>query len=106
VTQGGAVECNPVTNAGCNANEGCDSTENGGFTCFTEEEGSTGALCEPCDFDAGLFCRGTLTCGGTQCVRYCCSDGDCGSATCLKTTDSGVPLFGTAPDLGICLGAP
>jgi hypothetical protein len=84
VTRGGTIECNPVTNEGYAANDACDATSSGGFTCFTEAEGSTGAMCEPCDIDAGTFCRGTLTCDGERCVRYCCTDGDCGSTSCVK----------------------
>jgi hypothetical protein len=57
-----------------------------------------------------MFCEPLSTCvddmlhpaaSGT-CVRFCCSDDDCGSgATCTKE-QRGAPIYDVAPDLGLC----
>ncbi len=104
----GAFACNPVTNEGCNDNEACDVAGMTGFDCYA---GNTADLCEPCDqqASAGPFCTEGTTCfrpdgSGTlpSCARYCCDDGDCGGATCVKTS-AGNAWFVQAPDVGVCL---
>lgn len=92
-TGGGVVvECNPVTNDGCDsaAGEACDATADG-FVCFPAPNDV--ALCGECSNSAGPFCEAGSTCvgaEGTQCVKYCCDDGDCGSGVC----DTGGGLVG------------
>jgi len=98
--EGGNSSCNPVTNEPCALGEACDAADNA-FVCFAE--GNVGGLCEPCDSDAGEFCQGGLACVGTTCMRYCCTDADCGTGTCVKTDRQAAPFFDFAPDVGLCL---
>jgi len=96
VTLGGAIECNPITNEGCDvaAGEACDVTQSG-YECYPTE--NVNALCSDCGDKAG-YCKPGLTCGpGQYCARYCCDDTDCGGATCDKK--QGYPGF-----VGICTG--
>ena len=94
------IECNPVTNAPCDADagDGCDTDFAGGYKCLPQ---STVSLCGDCNEVDGPYCIGTATClplsdAGTQkCFRYCCTDSDCAPGVCNKTA------FGIAP-LGAC----
>ena len=108
-------ECNPVTNEPCDtaAGEACDGlqVEEGVFVFICYPPPNDGLLCDECDYSGGSFCAGTTTCAaagvptGTagQCTRYCCSDADCGTGTCVTEVD-GVSVFGEhVPDLGLCL---
>jgi len=95
------VACNPVTNAGCNADAGesCDIANDGTIGCFPPPPPNTQPLCATCD--SNTQCMPTTSCwpGTTQpngeCMRFCCTDADCGSGHCDKTT------FQTDP-LGLC----
>ncbi len=86
---GDPIECNPVTNEPCAAGEACD-VAGGGFVCYPD--GNIGALCEACDPDAGEFCQGGLFCDTDICVKYCCSDADCGTGVCTMDAINGVGL--------------
>lgn len=98
LTGDGGVECNPVTNGGCNADAGeaCDRTQIGGTHCFSAPP-NTAALCAVCDDTNGPACIPTATCvptmNGVNCARFCCVDGDCGSGHC-DTVTLGLPNFG------------
>ena len=92
--------CNPVTNEPCALGEACDAGDN---AFFRYAEGNVGGLCEPCDSDAGEFCRGGLACVGNTCMRFCCTDADCGTGSCVKTDRGAEPFFDFAPDVGLCL---
>jgi len=81
-------QCNPVTNSDC-ADLSCDTPDSGEtFQCYSST--THRSLCQPCD--ENTFCVGGLACpaqqtgwpGGSQCARYCCDDGDCGSGKCIK----------------------
>ncbi len=103
ITLGGAIECNPITNAPCKADAGeaCDFNQNG-VQCYAPPPPNTAALCETCDpsTDAGPACVGGATCvtttSGQKCARFCCNDTDCTPGHCDTTT------LGTAP-LGVCV---
>jgi hypothetical protein len=76
--------CNPVTNSGCTGEgEACDLSDNG-FTCFgPPNETPCGGSC---DNSTGPFCLPGHVClgsGMTKCARYCCTDADCGSGSCI-----------------------
>jgi hypothetical protein len=113
---GTGVECNPVTQSGCTGTyNACDYNVDDtgnliGFTCFPNMMYTVPA-CGSCDptYNKGPFCKPGFTClvldqaaqTGT-CVRYCCTDGDCGSGKCAVTLrDAGVwsPVSNT---LGVC----
>jgi hypothetical protein len=86
VQVGGAIECNPVTNAGCAANEACDSNGNG-YECYPATAPDNKTCGQDCGNGPGLgFCAGKLSCvdvGGAnagKCGRYCCTDADCGAS--------------------------
>jgi hypothetical protein len=95
------VECNPVTNAGCAANEACDSNGDG-FECFPATAPDNKTCGQDCSNQIG-FCAGKLSCidvgnaNAGKCGRYCCTDADCGSSgACNKAlTDPA--------GLGICV---
>src|SRR5262249_5393330 len=97
VTLGGSVECNPVTNAGCAADQACQFDGRGGSVC---SDTGTSGLCEPCGQLTGPtdFCEPDYVCVGTLCARFCCDDGDCGSGTCFKTQ----PIAPNIP-VGFCI---
>lgn len=95
------VGCNPVTNEGCNADAGesCDIASDGTIQCFAPPPPNTAALCATCDSNTeclpGSSCwPGTANPSG-ECMRFCCTDADCGGGHCDKTT------FQTDP-LGFC----
>jgi hypothetical protein len=121
-----AISCNPVTNAGCTMAVGlggaggsepqaCDYTQDmntgaiNGFTCYFPPNDAK--LCDACDPTEASppYCTGGTTCyptnaSGTtgQCAKYCCSDADCGSGTCMTTGSMGA-LFPPATMLGLCV---
>lgn len=83
VTIGGPIQCNPVSNEGCNGPGGevCDYGP-GGFTCYpapNEQE-----ICEACSV-GGNTCKERSTCTADGvCAKFCCTDGDCGgTGSCL-----------------------
>ena len=97
---GGGVECNPVTNAGCDTVAGyaCDVAQ-GGFTCYRPVNDTP--ACVACDPANGPFCVAGYTCAVT-CYKYCCDDTDCGGGTCIKSV--GVQdVFPLAPTVGVCI---
>lgn len=98
VSIGGAFECNPVTNEGCDGvGASCDNNGVGfNFACFAS--GNVNGACEPCGASADDFCLPGLTCVDGICTKYCCSDADCGSGTCATG------VFGADADLGVCAG--
>lgn len=89
------IECNPVTNAGCDtaAGEACDFSADG-FTCYPAPNDA--ALCGACDQSAGPYCAGGMTCPGDKCAKFCCNDGDCGANGKCDTTLTGM-------DVGLCV---
>jgi hypothetical protein len=103
VTLGGAIECNPVTNEGCDsgAGEACDlNAEDTGYTCYPGP--NTLDLCEECPGgteEALIWCSGGQACVGV-CGRFCCEDGECTPGVCQKDLwDEPLPA-----GLGICTG--
>lgn len=121
------VNCNPVKDVECDTanGEGCDYGDNGmGFICYVGPD-LTLNLCDACDptLQNAPFCKDGLTCMPVdgamtmgKCVRFCCSDADCGAAvgSCDKTLSGSntVGLCG-APDAGhtfiqtpVCTGIP
>jgi len=92
-----APECNPVTNEPCDTAGGqaCDVAGPIGFVCY--DPPNDGLLCQECDQDT-IYCAGTMTCDTEAglCVKYCCSNADCGTGTCVPF---GIP---EAPELGQC----
>ncbi|MEJ7733843.1 MAG: hypothetical protein WKG00_32195 [Polyangiaceae bacterium] len=95
------IQCNPVTNEPCSEGEACDVyAPNGkitGFHCYPDN--NTAELCEACNPDGAdaEFCVGGLTCIGDVCIRFCCTDADCGNGECKKVD------YRIAPGLGVCL---
>ena len=95
------VFCNPLTNGGCDsdAGEACDIDPNGDLGCFPPPPPNTAALCAACD-DNNIACAPGSTClpatnapdGGSECAHFCCTDADCGSGHCDKTTFLSDPL--------------
>ncbi len=113
---GTGIQCNPVTNQGCQTGEECDTVadDNGnliGFGCYPPPNDA--ALCATCDNQNGPFCKGGTTCfqtgaadGSSVCAQYCCSDADCGGAagSCVTSDGNGGNIFDPlAPTLGICV---
>ncbi|HEY1957004.1 MAG TPA: hypothetical protein VGH28_15400 [Polyangiaceae bacterium] len=97
----GGIACNPVTNAGCDvdAGESCDIGDDGTIACFPPPPPNTQPLCATCD--SNTQCMPTTSCwpaasnSNGLCMRFCCTDADCGGGHCDKTT------FQTDP-LGLC----
>jgi len=87
VTVGGVIECNPVTNAGCDASKGeaCDF-KGQGYHCYLGPNEAT--LCGACGaVSAAGHCKGGSTClpaSEGKCGKFCCADGDCGAGKCEK----------------------
>lgn len=69
-------QCNPVTNTGC-ADEGasCDYGE-AGFTCYPAPNERD--ICASCGESVGWCDPGHVCVTGT-CMRFCCTDADCGA---------------------------
>jgi hypothetical protein len=88
VSLGGAIECNPITNAPCDtaAGEACDF-KGAGYHCYAGPNDKN--LCEACGpSNAGSHCKGGSTClpgPDGNCGKFCCGNGDCGKGTCDKT---------------------
>jgi hypothetical protein len=99
VSIGGVVECNPVTNEGCNAmvGEACDATRSG-FACFPAP--NIEDACQACGGDGSSYCKAGYTCFGT-CFRYCCKATDCGSPTALCYKEPFPSSLVT--DVGVCI---
>ena len=106
---GGAmgVQCNPVKDTECDVagGEGCDYDQTAGFVCYLGPD-NTIDVCGACNYDPGNppFCKDGTTCMPDdaammtgKCVRFCCTDSDCGGAvgSCDKT------LSGD-PNVGLC----
>jgi hypothetical protein len=111
------VLCNPVTNEGCAAqNVRCDRLINSalpqnGFQCYLN---NTVEVCDSCvyQFGSNSYCAGGTTCvdanGGLTeagtCAQYCCTDGDCGTGSCVKgafLSDVGVCFDGAGGGAGM-----
>ncbi|MEP7125692.1 MAG: hypothetical protein ABJE95_32480 [Byssovorax sp.] len=92
------VACNPITNAPCTAGQACDVAGTGAFKCYDPPPANTAAVCAKCDLAGGTACAGGETCDNGICVKYCCTDADCGAGKCDKTTLD----FGGA--VGVCIG--
>ena len=87
VSIGGVIECNPITNEGCDTagGEACDF-KGAGYHCYAGPNDKN--LCDGCGpIISGGGCKGGSTClpgpSGT-CGKLCCSDADCGKGTCNK----------------------
>ena len=94
---GGDIQCDPVTNAGCDtgAGEACDVSQ-GGFQCYPD--GNVHDLCETCSTN-GDYCQAGMTCFN-QCYRYCCTDDDCGpNGTCS------LDVAAFAAPVGLCISS-
>ena len=97
-----AVACNPVTGAPCTGGQACDLNQDQAYTCF--DPPNTQALCETCDPGSGPYCENGLHCfddgsGTGKCMKFCCSNDDCGGGTC-DTTQYGDPAIGLCGDPG------
>jgi hypothetical protein len=92
---GGDIQCNPVTNEGCDsaAGEACDLTQSG-FTCYPAPNIEN--ICGACGGQGESFCAAGLTCIGT-CARFCCDDSDCGTGFCFKDP------FAEIASVGVCV---
>jgi len=99
--------CDPLTNAGCDAEAGyaCSYCTGAGgpFACLSDSTEPAGSAC---DADDGPWCGPALACtpadGGVGvCVPYCCGDEDCGpGAPCTPFgyADVADPFGFCAPD--------
>lgn len=100
ISVGGAIECNPITNAPCDTagGEACDFKGNG-YHCYAGPNDKN--LCEACGpSNAGSHCKGGSTClpgPDGNCGKLCCDSGDCGKGKC----DKSAMLSG---NVGYCLG--
>ena len=84
VTLTTAIACNPVTNAPCTTGQSCDFADMGmGYKCY--DPPNDVKICGACDAQKGPFCEGGSTCDNGLCVKYCCTDADCGAGKCDKT---------------------
>ena len=95
--------CMPVTGGGCMPGDACDFTPGANPQLSCLPLGMTvPKLCEACHPSAGPYCDSGMSCMGAKgaapgkCVKYCCSNTDCGGAhTCDKTQ-------GTPAGVGVC----
>jgi hypothetical protein len=111
------VDCNPVTNAACDAGMACDVAGDSsgmnliGFACYTGP--NTVADCGSCD-PSGMtppFCSPGSTCFTTNqagttgaCAHYCCTDADCGAGNgCADMGSMGALFAPISNTLGICV---
>jgi hypothetical protein len=101
--------CNPVTNGGCAAGASCDfsgdKNMNTTFSCYMAPPPNTVDLCGACD-DRSTACLGGLTCLSSQCAKFCCADGDCGSGVCAPTGSFGVGVCVSAASVDAGMPAP
>jgi hypothetical protein len=86
--------CNPVTQDGCQANQGCYSDYDGETFCFDagtlavgEDCSSMTALCVP-----GAECIETATAGVYECMLFCDEDNPCAHGACTRTIYRGVKV--------------
>jgi hypothetical protein len=112
VSVGGPVQCNPITNQGCDtaAGEACDrqntpgTTDQIGFKCYPNGNPPVNIhdVCQSCNDGLG-YCKPGLSCFA-QCGKYCCSDSDCSPGKCTKIdpTTNGT-LFPVTPGVGLCV---
>jgi len=87
----GNQACNPLDDTTCPVGQACrwnelirDYYE---WTCVPASTLSI-PLCEACDYSAGKYCQPGYACVGNDnktCVRFCCTDSDCGGIpdTCI-----------------------
>ncbi len=111
VAVGGANQCNPVTNEGCNAAAGevCDrqntpgTTDQIGYKCYPNGNPPVNIheVCQPCNDGLG-YCKAGLSCFA-QCGKFCCADSDCSPGTCRKLDINNAPIFPVTPGLGLCV---
>jgi hypothetical protein len=79
VSLGGVVQCNPISNQGCNdaIGEACDFGASG-LQCYPPPNDV--AVCDACGA-SGQGCKAGSTCAPEgYCAKFCCDDGDCGNA--------------------------
>ncbi len=100
----GDISCNPVKDTQCNlaAGQACDGGMTG-FVCY--DAPNDGLLCGACD-NKNTYCSDGHACypsnaaGDGKCMRYCCTDADCGGGvgSCDKnlTNDPAIGLCGAA----------
>jgi hypothetical protein len=62
-----------MTNVPCGAGYACDEDGLGSFDCF--DPPNNVPLCGNCSID---YCQPGLTCIGSKCAHFCCTDADCG----------------------------
>ncbi|MBI5536439.1 MAG: hypothetical protein HY898_27200 [Deltaproteobacteria bacterium] len=90
IPTGAQWPCNPVTNAGCNeaAGEACDYVQGTGSFCVVGTHDG-----EVCDLCTSASCKPGRMCGGLgRCIRYCCSDAECGVNGCVLPSGPGPGL--------------
>jgi hypothetical protein len=94
--------CDPLTNAGCDADAGyaCSYYQGalGPFACLSD---STEVMGAACDADDGPWCGPGLACdppdgGPGLCVSYCCGDEDCAADVACAPFDY--------PDIAVSFG--
>jgi hypothetical protein len=100
---GEKFSCNPLTNAGCNADEdeACDDDDNDAFACFPDSDNvKEGGECNDKD---GPGCAPGMTCDAASksdtrgvCRKFCCSISDCSAHQKCVALDR---EFG---NLGVC----
>jgi hypothetical protein len=107
---GTGLQCNPVTNEGCAADEACDANTDStgrviGFSCRPAPNavpvcGSCAAPGSNCT--AGTICIQAGAAGTViTCAQYCCTNADCGSGFCSASDDS-FTFFPVAGLVGFC----
>ncbi len=107
-TGGGTVtgSCNPFTSSPCDIVGGYACDWNGsGFQCFPPS--NTEMLCAPCQSN-GVYCQPGMTChqGFLACVRFCCTDTDCGTGNVCDTSLLGSTGVGECVVVNIDGGTP
>jgi hypothetical protein len=90
-----SLNCNPVTNGSCKIGQACDGSKDS-YSCYGPP--NTEEICDACDHNTGLHCRGGFGCIQGKCAKYCCDDGDCSEeGSCALKDGLGV---------GVCLIVP
>jgi hypothetical protein len=102
VVLGGFVECNPVTNEGCDDGEVCDLGI-GGYRCYAPA--ASVGQCAPCvehGCAAGTTCVGFGPPGPDPgCWTLCCADSDCGpEGRCNKAITT--QIIAQPSHIGVC----
>jgi hypothetical protein len=82
--------CNPITNAGCTGTDLCSTDNSGNFwVCYQTGGGTFVQTCGDCTASTAVcgvdnICISYVDDAGdnwlNECVRYCCTDADCGDA--------------------------